>query len=1191
MNTIERPNRAVLSDALDIFRDVMRPFIINALKRVRGRSVEDAIYDALSSYQVNEFQHRLEVNGGNVEAAIDIGYFPNLVRRNWKREVFGDQFTSDMTVQDKLRIIVQARNHVSHPETDDLDPEYTRVSLYHIAEVLGKINASEAKGKVEKLRDTHFEPAQPKLLQLDSSVETESDDTETKSKSKTRVAAGDLKPWREVIPPNVELTQGTFEEAELAADLQQVYDGRASATSYGNPVSFFKQTYLTDGIRSLLVNALKRLSGKTGAQVIQTKTGFGGGKTHSLIALYHIANSIDALANIPANRDAAETRADIHRIIKESEWDVDAGIHPKVAVLVGTYLSPTSTAVTEDGDPLNTLWGIMAYQLGGQAAYDLIGDATKRQDTAPLGDLLDQLFQYVGPCVILMDELVAYMLNLGDDALGMHYTFIQALTESVRRATNVVLVVTLPVSQREAGGTKGAAILTTLETRMGRIESVWRPLETEEAFEVVRRRLFGNEINEIERDHTCEAFLSMYNRASKDFPQGVRDQRYLERMKACYPIHPEIFERLHSDWSKNIYEFQRTRGVLRLMANCISRLYRRDDRSPLIMPANLPLYDPAFSSEFDKLLSGNWDPIFTEADSDGGRADLIDAKQRRFSDLGGASRRIARTVFLGSCPGRAIVGIDATRIHLGVAQPGHRISTYTEALSEMRGNLYYFYADDNRYYFHTEENLNKVAIDRADEFSDHEINEHIILEIGEAVRTHRSKVITCPEDLEAVPDSDELRLVILPPDKLLPTRSSETDEATPAALHILTHCGTAGRTHKNTLLFLTAKTDAVRDMKEYIRDFLAWKSITQGERRIQNLTGERLNQAQASLRKADESVRNMIPKAYRWTIAPDQQDPQRNEYSMISEQARVLENGDIVESAFDTFKSREAIIEYETPESLEARLKEYVWSDKNHISIGDLWNLMTQYVYMPRLVNKEVLIAAVKEGVENGTFGYAEFYDSELPTYRGLHFAQPMQAVSFDGLIVKSEIAQVKPLLTLESLTPILQENVWDDEQAHVEVKTVWDMMPAYVDNNQLKAETLIECIEHGVPQGQFGYATRMTDTVEYENLFFREALVPGIVTFEGLLIDPKEASAKKDKLKLGSKRIVARKIVEGELSLDDIGDLRQEIIGPLSTDGDDVTIEIIITAYKEDGFSQNIERSIKENSIQLNIEVQFTNE
>ena len=1186
MNTIERPNRSVLSDALDIFRDVMRPFIINALKRVQGRSVEDAIYDALSSYQVNEFRHRLQMNGGNVEAAIDIGYFPNLVRRNWKREVFGDQFTADMTVQDKLRIIAQARNHVSHPETDDLDPEYTRVSLYHIAEVLGKINASGAKGKVEKLRDKHFEPAQPKLLPLDSSV-----DTETKSKSKPRVVPSNLKPWREVIPPNVELTQGTFEEAELAADLQQVYDGRASATSYGNSVSFFKQTYLTDGMRSLLVNALRRLGGKGGAPVIQTKTGFGGGKTHSLIALYHIANSIDALANIPADSDSAQTRSEIHRIIHDAEWDTEEGIQPKVAVLDGTYLSPTDAEVTkENGDPLNTLWGVMAYQLGGQEAYNLIGDAAKRQDTAPLGAQLDRLFEHIGPSVILMDELVAYMLNVGGDALGVNYTFIQALTQSVRRARNVVLVVTLPESQQEAGGVRGAAILATLETRMGRIETIWKPLETGEAFEVVRRRLFGNEPNEQERDRTCNAFLAMYNRSKKDFPQGVHERRYLERMKACYPIHPEIFERLHSDWS-TIHEFQRTRGVLRMMANCISRLYRSGDTSPLIMPANLPLDDSVFAGEFDKLLAGRWDPVFTEADSNGGRADLIDQKRNSFSEYGGAARRIARTVFLGSCPSGAIKGVDVTRIHLGVVQPGHRVSTYTEALNEMRGNLYYFYTDDNRYYFHTEENLNKVAIDRADALKDHEINEHIVLEIEEAVRTHRSRVIVCPEDLEAVPDTDGLRLVILPPDKLLPTRSSETDEATPAAQHILTQRDGASRTYKNTLLFLTAKTDAIRDLKEHIRDFLAWKSITEGERRIQNLTGERLSQAQAGRRKAGESIRSTIPKAYRWAIAPKQLNPQHNEFSMFPEQTKVLENGDIVESAFNTFKAREDVIEYETVESLDTRLKEYVWNSSNHISISDLWNVMTQYIYMPRFANKDVLITAIKEGVQSGAFGFAEYYDAEQQNYRGMCFAQTMASIDISGLLVKPEIAGVKPSLSLESLTPILREKIWDGGQAHIGVKKVWNMMPVHVDESQLQAKTLIECIEQGVPQGQFGYATGVTDAAKYEKLFFREALDPGVVTFNGLLVDPEEASAEKDKAKIGSKRVVARKIVEGELSLDDIDDLRQEIIGPLGSDGGDITVEITITAYKADGFSQNIERSVKENCVELNIEVKSDNE
>ena len=1186
MNTIERPHRDVLNKALDIYRDAMRPFIIRCLRQIKGKRIEESICDVLSPKQVNDFKQNLQNNGGNIQAAIDIGDFPNLISRNWRGEVFGRQFGGDMTVQNLLYLITQARNHVMHPSTEDLDPEYTRASLFHISDVLGRINTTEAKTEVEKLRDKHFGSQRPGFLIPDPSP-----DTEDISHRTSRATQGNLKPWREVIPPNLELTQGTFEEAELAANLQQVYDGRASATSYGNPVSFFQQTHLTAGLRSLLTNALQRLAGNGGAPVIQTKTGFGGGKTHSLIALYHIANSIDELANLPADGDSANTRAEIHSIMQEAGWDSTLKIHPKVAVLEGTFLSPTDAEVTrEDGDPLNTLWGVMAYQLGGQAAYNLIGEAARRQDSAPLGAQLDKLFDHIGPCVILMDELVAYMVNLSEDLLGVNYTFVQALTESARRAKNVVIVATLPESRREAGGTRGETILATLETRLGRIESIWKPLETGEAFEVVRRRLFGNQINETERDRTCEAFVAMYNRNRKSFPEGVHEQRYLERMKDCYPIHPEVFERLHSDWS-TIHEFQRTRGVLRLMANCISRLYRTDT-SPLIMPGNLPLDDPNFTSEFDKILSGRWDAVFAEADSNGGRADLIDQQRSSFSEYGGAARRIARTVFLGSCPSGAIRGIDANRIHLGVVQPKQRITTYTEALTEMRGNLYYFYTDDNRYYFHTEENLNKVAIDRANEIGDSELHEHIVSEVTEAVRRYRSKVIICPENLNTIPDKDELRLVILPPDKLLPSRSTETDEATPAALHILKHRANGERMYRNTLLFLVSKTDDMRDLKGSAREYLAWQSITQGERRIPDLTGERLNQAQASLRKTGEAVRRMLPKAYRSAIAPAQLDPQHTEFTLSPEQTKATESGDIVQSAFDIFKAREALIDYETPETLNARLKEYIWNNNNHIGIQKIWQMMTQYVYMPRLENRDVLTAAIKEGVENGIFGYAERYDPKQQHYQGLQFRQQIHTLNPDGLIVKAEVAGIKPKLSLESLTPTLHEYVWDTAQTYIQVEKVWEMMPAHLDENDLERETLVKCIEQGVPQGEFGYAAGiMDDNNTYENLFYRETLPSNTVTFEGLLIDPNTAAAEKDTKRLGSTRIVARKTVEGELSLDAINDLRQEIIAPLDTDGGDVTIEITITAYKAEGFSQNIERSVKENGIELDIEVKSDNE
>ena len=333
----------------------------------------------------------------------------------------------------------------------------------------------------------------------------------------------------------------------------------------------------------------------------------------------------------------------------------------------------------------------------------------------------------------------------------------------------------------------------------------------------------------------------------------------------------------------------------------------------------------------------------------------------------------------------------------------------------MRDNLYYFYSDDDRYYFHTEENLNKVAIDRTNELSNHELNEQIVIEINNAVRTHRSRVIVCPQDLDAIPDSDELRLVILSPDKLLPSRSSENDEATPAALHIITKLANRERTYRNTLLFLTAKTDAVRDLKDSIAKYLAWNSIIQGDRRIENLEGERYKQAQASLRKEGKSIRSLIPKAYRWAIAPAQQDSQRAEFSLSPEQTKILEDGDIVKSAFETFKAREDVIEYETHESLDALLKKYIWDNNAHISIQDLWNMMTQYVYMPRLISKDVLTDAIKEGVQAGTFGYAEYYDAEQENYQGMAFAEPLLALDMNGLLVKpkSQGANHRYLLNL----------------------------------------------------------------------------------------------------------------------------------------------------------------------------------
>ena len=835
MTTVSRPNKDALTRALDILRDAMRPFIVRNLRSIPGGRPDDRIRNSLERWTPDDYRTNTASGHVDVESLLDINNFPILIRDYW-RDTFRNALGNDMAVQNALWQIKEARNQASHPSTQDIDPEFARAHLFHIIDVLGKIGRPNERAEVERIRDSLFAtPTRPISLPDAMAPPPDSEPQDEPPQRQSRPSTS-LVPWREVVRINQDVAQGVFSQAEFAADLQQVHDGRADATQYGNPVSFFSHTYITPGIHTLLVNTLRRLAGNGGEPVIQTKTGFGGGKTHSLIALYHLVQNANVLIN-PAgeSEDARKTSEDIRAMMQEAGLDPDEWQGAKVAVLDCTFLSPTSGDTTENGDPLNTLWGEMAYQLGGQEGYDIVGEAA-RQGTAPAGQL-DELFRQVGPCVILIDELVAYIRNTGE-AIDSNYTFVQNLTQAARRSGRVSLVITLPEHAVEAGGELGAEVLARLDSILGRIEATWEPLEIYEAFEVVRRRLFGAVSDESERDRTCEAFSAIYSRNRSDFPQGVGEQLYLQRMKDCYPIHPEIFDRLYSDWS-SIARFQRTRGVLRMMAACISRLNLRNDPSPLIMPASLTLDDPALANEFVNLLTGNWNSVMSEVDSDASITDNIDKSVRRFADVGGAARRIARTVFLGSAPTGSARGIDMRQIRLGAVQPGHGVAVYNEAIGRMTADLYYLYSSDDRYYFHAEENLNKVAADRAGTITAREIADQIRMSMEEAV-SRRSDVVLFPVRSGDVPDRDSVRLVILPHNKSLPSRRAEENLADPFALDLLFNRGDSPRILKNTLLFLAAARDQVRQLDTAVRNYLAWQSIRTGERSIKLTSRERV---------------------------------------------------------------------------------------------------------------------------------------------------------------------------------------------------------------------------------------------------------------------------------------------------------------------------------------------------------------
>ena len=270
MTTIQRPNREALIRVIDIFRDAMRPFLLRHLRQVPGRGVDEAIRQALRDNQVHQFEDNLR-KGRSTEESIDVNDFPELVRVYW-REVFTRIFPGDRVVRNRLYDIRTVRDEVSHPSASDLDEEKTRVHIYMIADVLGRINRPKEKAEVEKIRDDLFATPRPGA----TSQIRQSQVRQGTFEKIAHVRTIGLRPWREVIRPNDDVTEGRYRQAEFAASLQRVYDGRARDNEYGNPVSFFNRTYVTPGMRALLVNTVQRLNGSGGDPVIQTKTGFGG---------------------------------------------------------------------------------------------------------------------------------------------------------------------------------------------------------------------------------------------------------------------------------------------------------------------------------------------------------------------------------------------------------------------------------------------------------------------------------------------------------------------------------------------------------------------------------------------------------------------------------------------------------------------------------------------------------------------------------------------------------------------------------------------------------------------------------------------------------------------------------------------------------------------------------------------------
>jgi predicted AAA+ superfamily ATPase len=974
-------NRDRVGRAMDIFATGLAPFV--------ERQMDSRVGASWRRWVDGELTRKLERNpDGSIPW--DSQALLKVMIDNW-REVFSK--TLGHPERALVGELIDIRNRWAHQRPFSYDD--THRALDSAQRLLNAVSAAAQAAEIDKMRQEVLRT----MFAEQARQQTRRQSIQVEGTPQTG-----LKPWREVVTPHPDVASGRYVEAEFAADLAQVQRGDASK-EYADPVEFFRRTYLTDGLTRLLESALRRLAGQPGGDpVIELQTNFGGGKTHSMLALHHVCG-----------HDDPKTLPGVDQIM--ATVGLTSLPHIQRAVLVGTALSP-SEVWTRGGAETRTLWGELAWQLLGADGYKLV-EASDRNGVSPGSDLLHELLAAAAPCLILIDEWVAFVRQLyGGSGLpagsfDANITFAQALTEAVKATPGALLVAALPQSRIEIGGEGGDVGLELLKNTFGRIESSWRPASADEGFEIVRRRLFqpmAERESFAARDAVIKAFATMYRDSGASFPSGCSEGDYRRRMEAAYPIHPELFDRLNNDWG-SLERFQRTRGVLRLMANVIHCLWERGDKSLMILPSSIPLDDALVQSRVTRLLEQRWDAIISaDVDGETSKPLAIDRENPNLARYS-ATRRVARTIFMASAPtyGGPNPGIDDRRIRLGCAQPGETPGSFGDALRRLADGATYLYVDSGRYWFSVQPSVTRTADDRASALDADDVWAELISRLrAEKERGPFAAVHVVPENSGEVPDEMEARLVVLGPD--YPHDTTGESKAKAAAEEILTRRGQQPRIFRNALLFLAPDRRRLGELEQAMRLFMAWRSILRDQETL-NLDAFQGRQADSKSTEWNKTVDARIGETWVWAMVPCQPDPKQPGIEWAIN--RVSGQDPIARRASKRFESDEALLTRLGPGRLRKALDQFsLWRDQTHIEIKQLTADFATYLYLPRLRDRQLVIDAVRAAISQlvcDHFAYADGYDATAERYLGLT-ATGGGSVTIDasGLLVTPERALIQ---------------------------------------------------------------------------------------------------------------------------------------------------------------------------------------
>ncbi len=976
-------NRQRISLGLDELKSVLQPWVEDVLSQAsegpRKREAELAIEEC-----------ELRVVDGAIQW--DIQGLLRVMIKLWGA-LFSPSF--DRHERSHIRSLVQEANHVRNRFAHEVPFSYedTYRDLDNLARVADAINEKEVALKLREMAKT--------VMRVQFQEEARVDVRKAATMEGTPLAA--LKPWREVIVPHSDVAKGNFLESEFVADLHAVHVGEATA-EYGKPVDFFARTFLTDGLQDLLSRALIRLTGKGGSPVIELKTNFGGGKTHSLLALYHLFS--DTPSTLLSGMDPLLQKTGITNAPSA-----------KRVVIAGHQLGVNQPRNKEDGTTVNTLWGELAWQLGGAEAYEKIRSSDE-SGTNPGAEVLAQLMRDAGPCLILLDEWVAYLretidqdIKLAGGSFESNFGFAQSLTEAAKVVPTALVVASLPASRIEMGGPNGEAAFTQLSNLFQRVATPWQPTRTEEGYEIVRRRLFDSQIDYPARDAVVKAFYELYSSKRGNFPSNTSEQEYRRKLEACYPIHPELFDKLDAVWS-TLEKFQKTRGVLRFMAAVISELWQRDDKNLVIMPASVPLDSGRVTNIINEVLpsGGNWASVISsDIDGQAAAAQVIDSDN---SGLGkySACRRVARSIFMAATPTHgANRGVDDEHMLLACVQPGENPEKFGDALRRLADKATYLYRDSSRSWFALQPSITRLAADRTKDFRESDdLDDEIIKALrkweGRSVFPSGAQFARIPAD---IPDEIGTRLIILPPSSAA-SKNPTNCKAEILAEELLLQSANKPRTHRNGLFFLAADETHLSRLRDTTASWLAWKSIKQDEESLE-LGNHDKNQVATRVTEYQNTMATVMGDSWSKVLVPRVKDPTSNQLSW--DRIDCPGKGDKVRAALKALQGKDLVYHQFSAFHLERELKRYLWGQRDHVTTRDVSNAFGTYLYLPVLLTQDLLIEAIQSGFSNDSllcefFGYADAFDEDEERYQGLSTTKPPAFISLgESVLVKRDIA------------------------------------------------------------------------------------------------------------------------------------------------------------------------------------------